>query len=116
VRDHIRLLEGALRIGDDTAAIVLVRRGALDDLVEPLLRNRQPLRGPDLRFGCGGKGAQEVSQVLFVVGGGHAITFSHDAAEVEFLPSSSTRSLTRQREIRLAIVPVGTSSASLIVR
>src|SRR3989442_934050 len=105
-------LERRLKVGDQARPELRVGLRPLDDLVEPAPGERQLLGGLDPTLGRRRQRSEKLRDVLFVV-------VSHrtpDGSGTDFLPSNLSRSFSRQREIRLAIVPAGRSSASPIVR
>src|SRR5206468_6662890 len=109
------LRERGLEVGDQRLPELRVGLGPSDDLVDLAPGERQLLRRANPRFGSGRQGGDQLRQVVFVVCA-HAVTCPPDCVAAGFLPSSSSRNLTKQREMRLAIVPAGSESASPIVR
>src|SRR5439155_1788301 len=102
-------------IGDEGPTELGVRFGALDDSVQLPAGSRQlPCRARP-----GGRSRGEHSDQAgkpFNVVSAHHVTCSQDAGPGSFLPSNAWRSLSRHREMRLAIVPAGSSRASPIAR
>src|SRR4051812_18479367 len=103
-----------LKVRDDHGTKCRVRLRALHEVIEDRAQTGQ--------LGCrvdpGPRGRlqqpEELAQALLVPG-----VLAHrspDGPEASFLPSSCPRSFTKQREIRLAMVPEGRSTASPIVR
>src|SRR5439155_2731760 len=107
--------ERRLEVGDESPAELGIRFRSRDDLVELGAGPGELLRRSHPRLGRRGKGSDQLSQSVFIECA-HTLTCPPDCVGTCFLPSSSSRSLTRQREMRLAIVPAGSSSASPIVR
>src|SRR5438094_174386 len=101
----------AFEIGDEGPTELGVRFGALDDSVQLPAGSRQlPCRARP-----GGRSRGEHSDQAgkpFNVVSAHHVTCSQDAGPGSFLPSNAWRSLSRHREMRLAIVPAGSSRAS----
>jgi hypothetical protein len=104
-----------LEIRDESAAECDVSLGTLYERVELGARPRKLLRRAHPPGRSRWEQAEQLPEPLFVICR-HTITCPLDAGATGFLPSSSSRSLPRQREILLAIVPAGRSSASPIVR
>src|SRR5262245_42671242 len=105
-------LEGLLEIGLEAAAELHIRLGSGDDLVELGTHDGKLLSGADPRLGSRRECTDQPCEALFVEGCHREL----DGVEGAVLPSSCSRSLPRQREMRLAIVPAGSSRASPIVR
>ena len=82
-------------------------------MLEDAPQQRELLSRPHPRGGRGRQGAERLGDAVFVVA--HRVTDPLDAERRGFLPSSLSRNFERQREMRLAIVPAGSSSASPIV-
>src|SRR5919108_1212781 len=108
-------LQRAFEVGEDLSAEGGVGLGSRGQLVGPATGTRKLLGRPHPAFGRRGKDPDQPSQPLFVVCA-HHVTCPLDGAEGAFLPSNASRSLSRQREMRLAIVPAGRPSVSPIVR
>jgi hypothetical protein len=111
-------LQGQLETGENLRTKAGVGLGPCDQIIEGAPRlGKLPRR---LHPALGGGGSSAISSaILASVHTGCALSASirtQDARAGRFLPASSARSLSRQREIRLAIVPSGTPSAALIVR
>jgi hypothetical protein len=110
-----RRRERRLEVGDQRRLEGLVGLGAGDEDVEHRPEGRNLLCRPDPPLWDGRQETDQTAEILFGVG----IRFDHwspDDGRPGFLPSNSLRSLSRQREILLAIVPWGMSSSSPIVR
>ena len=105
------LPERGLEVGLDDLPKLRVGDGALDELVETAPGRGQLLRRPHPGLGCRRKRLQELGQPYLIVVR-HVVTLSPDGEEASDLPSSHARSLARQREILLAIVPEAMSSAA----
>src|SRR5688572_1507916 len=98
--------QGLLEILDQLLAELGVRLRARDDAVELAADMGELLSRPHPALGRGWKRAQQLRQARFVVGAfrGH---HTQDGSADGFLPAKISRSLPRQREMRLAIVPAG---------
>jgi hypothetical protein len=107
-------LQRLLEVCDERTPEHVVGDGSSDDVVEPGAASRQLLSRSHPALGGGRERPQKVRKAFFVVwaGLGHRL---QDGSDAEFLPSITSRSFARQREMRLAIVPAGMSSASPIV-
>src|SRR5262249_17527612 len=107
--------EGRFEVGDERLPELGVRFRPRDDSVELAACDRELLCGPHPRLRRRRKGRDQLGKSVFIECA-HTLTCPPDRVGTAFLPSSASRSLTKQREIRLAIVPAGSSSASPIVR
>jgi hypothetical protein len=108
------LAERAIEIFDERLAERLVGDRLRDDVVELAAAPRQLLSRAHPALGCRRKRPQELCEPLFVVSSGRGHR-TQDGSGAGFLPSKTSRSFARHREMRLAMVPDGISSASPIV-
>ena len=107
-------LEGLLEVGDQRVTEGLIGAGTLDDVVEP--RRASGISCAACTQASGGAGRVR-RRFARVSSSWLCISLQPpDSASGVFLPSSSLLSFTRQREMRLAIVPAGMSSASAMLR
>jgi hypothetical protein len=117
-RERVRLValraERLLEVGDERPPELEVSLRSGDDVVQLPPRERKLLRGPDPPLWDGPERPDQLRKALFVVCV-HLITRQLDDAGSGFLPSRALRSFPRHREMRLAIVPAGMSSAAPIV-
>src|SRR5215210_2353434 len=119
--DHTRLgldafcLERGLEVGEQRGAEFGVCLCSHDDLVDLRLRRRQLLCRLHPAHRGRGKHPDQPREGLCVIVA-HHVTCSLDGSGGLFLPSKTIRSLSRQREMRLAIVPAGKLRLSPIVR
>jgi len=114
IRNTTRFPDRSFDVSLDRTPEILVRYGALDQVVELPARERELLRGLNPGIGRRREGSKELCQPLFVECR-HVVHRSPDGSEGSDLPSSWARSFLRQREMRLAIVPGAIARASPIV-
>jgi hypothetical protein len=106
--------ESRFEIGDEQTAELRVLLCPHEEVVEALPDPRQLLRGGNQAHGGRRQRREKLCELLMVVSrhSNHLPTGRVSGAE----SSSADFNLSRHREIRLAIVPGGRSSASPIVR